>query len=162
AGADHQRRERRPLHARHRPLAQDRDRGHVRPLLRAPRAPHGGVPRRADAAAARRGGGLEGRGVPPARADRRARRPPGGAAGRGGGGEVAGAGGGGVGVLGAGVGAALLRLTGRYADGTITWMTGVKTLASHTVPALRRAAEEAGRPAPRIVAGLPIALVHDA
>jgi len=62
----------------------------------------------------------------------------------------------------AALGPALLRLTGRHADGTITWMTGVKTLASHTVPLLRRAAEEAGRPAPRIVAGLPIALVRDA
>ncbi|HEX5064517.1 MAG TPA: LLM class F420-dependent oxidoreductase [Myxococcota bacterium] len=62
----------------------------------------------------------------------------------------------------AALGPAMLRLTGRFADGTITWMTGVKTLASHTVPTLRKAAEEAGRPAPRIVAGLPIALVRDA
>lgn len=61
----------------------------------------------------------------------------------------------------AALGPAMLRLTGRYAEGTITWMTGVKTLASHTVPTLRKAAEEAGRPAPRIVAGLPIALVRD-
>ena len=62
----------------------------------------------------------------------------------------------------AALGPAMLRLTGRYADGTITWMTGAKTLATHTVPTLRKAAEEAGRPAPRIVAGLPIALVRDA
>lgn len=62
----------------------------------------------------------------------------------------------------AALGPALLRLAGRHADGTITWMTGVKTLASHTVPTLERAAQEAGRPAPRIVAGLPIALVRDA
>jgi 5,10-methylenetetrahydromethanopterin reductase len=62
----------------------------------------------------------------------------------------------------AALGPAMLRLTARHADGTITWMTGVKTLASHTVPTLRRAAQEAGRGAPRIVAGLPIALVRDA
>jgi F420-dependent oxidoreductase-like protein len=62
----------------------------------------------------------------------------------------------------AALGPVLLRLCGRYADGTITWMTGAKTLASHTVPTLSRAAREAARPAPRIVAGLPIALVRDA
>jgi F420-dependent oxidoreductase-like protein len=61
----------------------------------------------------------------------------------------------------AALGPALLRLAGRHADGTITWMTGVKTLASHIAPTLRRAAQEAGRPAPRVVAGLPIALVRD-
>ena len=38
---------------------------------------------------------------------------------------------------------------------TITWMTGPKTLAEHIVPSVRQAATEAGRPAPRIVAGLP-------
>jgi F420-dependent oxidoreductase-like protein len=61
----------------------------------------------------------------------------------------------------AALGPALLRLTGRHADGTITWMTGVKTIAEHTEPTLRKAASEAGRPAPRIVCGLPIALVAD-
>jgi hypothetical protein len=53
-------------------------------------------------------------------------------------------------------------VAGRLAAGTITWMTGPKTLAEHTVPGLARAAREAGRPAPRVVAGLPIALVRDA
>jgi F420-dependent oxidoreductase-like protein len=77
-------------------------------------------------------------------------------------GQLAAPGGAPVRLLVAALGPALLRLTGRYADGTITWMTGVKTLATHTVPVLRRAAEEAGRPDPRIVAGLPIALVRDA
>ena len=60
----------------------------------------------------------------------------------------------------AALGPALLRLTGRHADGTITWMTGAKTIAEHTAPTLRKAASEAGRPAPRIVCGLPIALVN--
>ena len=40
----------------------------------------------------------------------------------------------------------MLRLTGRLADGTITWMTGNKTLADLTVPQICGAVEEAGRP----------------
>jgi F420-dependent oxidoreductase-like protein len=64
-------------------------------------------------------------------------------------------------VLVAALGPAMLKVAGRLADGTITWMTGPRTLGDHTVPALTRAAREAGRPAPRIVAGLPIALARD-
>ena len=65
-------------------------------------------------------------------------------------------------VLVAALGPAMLKAAGRLADGTITWMTGPKTLADHTVPALTAAARDAGRNAPRVVAGLPIALVRDA
>jgi 5,10-methylenetetrahydromethanopterin reductase len=54
----------------------------------------------------------------------------------------------------------MLALTGRLADGTITWMTGEKTLRDHTVPRLREAAAAAGRPAPRVVVGLPIAITR--
>jgi len=54
----------------------------------------------------------------------------------------------------------MLALTGRLADGTITWMTGEKTLREHTVPRLREAAAAAGRPAPRVVVGLPIAITR--
>ena len=50
------------------------------------------------------------------------------------------------------------RSPGREADGTITWMTGPKTLREHTVPRIREAAATAGRPAPRVVVGLPIAV----
>lgn len=64
-------------------------------------------------------------------------------------------------VLIAALGPKMLELTGRLADGTATWMTGVKTLAEHTVPTIRRAAEQAGRPAPRVVAALPIAITAD-
>jgi 5,10-methylenetetrahydromethanopterin reductase len=52
----------------------------------------------------------------------------------------------------------MLALTGRVADGTITWMTGPKTIRDHTVPRIREAAAAAGRPAPRVVVGLPIAV----
>jgi F420-dependent oxidoreductase-like protein len=57
-------------------------------------------------------------------------------------------------VLVAALGPAMLRLTGELADGTITWMTGPRTLAEHIVPSITAAAEAAGRPAPRIVAAL--------
>ena len=61
----------------------------------------------------------------------------------------------------AALGPAMLRLAGTLADGTITWMTGPKTLESHIVPGIREAAKDAGRPEPRIVAGLPIAITND-
>jgi len=61
----------------------------------------------------------------------------------------------------AALGPAMLSLTGRFADGTITWMTGPQTLEDHIVPGLTKAAEQAGRGAPRVVAGLPIALTDD-
>jgi len=60
----------------------------------------------------------------------------------------------------AALGPTMLRLTGELADGTITWMTGPKTLASHVIPLLREAAKAAGRPEPRIVAGFPIVVTH--
>jgi len=62
----------------------------------------------------------------------------------------------------AALGPVLLGLAGRLADGTITWMTGPRTLADHIAPALGKAARAAGRPEPRIVAGLPISLCRDA
>jgi 5,10-methylenetetrahydromethanopterin reductase len=60
----------------------------------------------------------------------------------------------------AALGPTMLRLTGELADGTITWMTGPKTLASHVIPTLREAAKSAGRPEPRIVAGFPILVTN--
>jgi F420-dependent oxidoreductase-like protein len=50
----------------------------------------------------------------------------------------------------------MLKLAGQLADGTVTWMVGPKTLASHVVPTLTAAAAAAKRPAPRIVVGLPV------
>ncbi len=55
----------------------------------------------------------------------------------------------------------MLALAGSEGDGTITWMTGPRTLRDHTIPRLQEAAARAGRPAPRIVAGLPIAVTDD-
>ncbi len=55
----------------------------------------------------------------------------------------------------------MLALAGTEADGTITWMTGPKTLREHTVPRIGEAAAKAGRKAPRVVAGLPIVVTED-
>jgi F420-dependent oxidoreductase-like protein len=54
----------------------------------------------------------------------------------------------------------MLRVAGAVADGTITWMAGVEALRSHIVPRICAAAEAAGRPVPRVVVGVPVA-VHD-
>ncbi|MDA0352863.1 MAG: TIGR03564 family F420-dependent LLM class oxidoreductase [Chloroflexi bacterium] len=54
----------------------------------------------------------------------------------------------------------MLKAAGEVADGTITWMAGVTALRQHVVPKITEAASSAGRPAPRIVAGIPVA-VHD-
>lgn len=64
-------------------------------------------------------------------------------------------------VIVAALGEVMLKLAGSLADGTTTWMTGPATLESHIIPLITKAAEEAGRPAPRIVCGLPIALTTD-
>ncbi len=64
-------------------------------------------------------------------------------------------------VLVAALGPKMLELAGRVADGTITWMTGPATLESHVVPTITAAAEAEGRPAPRVVCGLPICVTDD-
>ena len=61
----------------------------------------------------------------------------------------------------AALGPVMLRIAGELADGTVTWMTGPATLADHTVPVLTKATAAAGRPAPRVVAGLPVCLTTD-
>ena len=55
----------------------------------------------------------------------------------------------------------MLRLCGEQADGTILWMTGPRTVGEHVVPRLSNAATDAGRPAPRVVATLPVAVTND-
>src|SRR5205807_8003482 len=56
----------------------------------------------------------------------------------------------------AALGERMLRLAGEQTDGTVTWMVGPKTLAAHVTPIITEAAGNAGRPAPRIIVGLPI------
>lgn len=55
----------------------------------------------------------------------------------------------------------MLALAGSEADGTITWMTGPKTLREHTVPSINEAASKAGRKKPRVVTGLPICVTNE-
>jgi F420-dependent oxidoreductase-like protein len=54
----------------------------------------------------------------------------------------------------------LLRVAGEHTDGTILWMGNARAVEEHVVPRITAAATAAGRPAPRVVAGLPVA-VHD-
>ncbi|HWD82749.1 MAG TPA: TIGR03564 family F420-dependent LLM class oxidoreductase [Kribbella sp.] len=61
-------------------------------------------------------------------------------------------------VLVAALGPVMLRVAGELADGTITWMTGPRTLGDHVVPSITRAA---GGRAPRIVAGFAVCLTAD-
>ncbi len=63
----------------------------------------------------------------------------------------------------AALGPQMLRLAGRRTAGTLTWMTGPKTLAEHVVPTLREAAAEAGRPesAVRVAASLSVSVTDD-
>jgi len=61
----------------------------------------------------------------------------------------------------AALGPKMLEMAGTQTNGTLLWMTGVKTVASHVAPTINEAAAAAGRPAPRIVASLPVAVTND-
>lgn len=61
----------------------------------------------------------------------------------------------------AALGSQMLRLAGRLADGTALWMVGPRTIADHIVPTITKAAEEAGRPRPQVVVGLPVSVTAD-
>ena len=65
-------------------------------------------------------------------------------------------------VLVAALGDTMLKLAGRLASGTVTWMTGPATVESHVIPTIRAAAAAAGRPEPRIGVGLPVCVTDDA
>lgn len=64
----------------------------------------------------------------------------------------------GVPILLSALGPAMLRLAGERAGGTILWMADERAIADHVVPRITSAATGAGRQAPRIVAGVPVAL----
>jgi 5,10-methylenetetrahydromethanopterin reductase len=63
----------------------------------------------------------------------------------------------------AALGPQMLRVAGRRTAGTITWMTGPKTLLEHVGPTLRTAAAEAGRPegSVAVAAALPVSVTDD-
>lgn len=56
------------------------------------------------------------------------------------------------------LGPSMLRLAGERAGGTVLWMADERAIGDHIVPRITAAARRAGRPAPRIVAGVPVAL----
>jgi F420-dependent oxidoreductase-like protein len=64
-------------------------------------------------------------------------------------------------VLVAALGARMIDAAGELSDGAITWMAGHRTLAGHVAPRLAAAAARAGRPAPRLVAMMPICVTGD-
>jgi F420-dependent oxidoreductase-like protein len=68
---------------------------------------------------------------------------------------------GGPAVLMAAMAPVMLRLAGEVADGTILWMTGPRTVGEHVVPRITKAAADAGKPAPQVVAALPVAVTDD-
>ncbi len=65
-------------------------------------------------------------------------------------------------VLLAALGPVMLALAGERADGTVLWMADERAVAEHVVPRITKAAVDAGRPAPRIVAGIPVCLCRPA
>jgi F420-dependent oxidoreductase-like protein len=52
----------------------------------------------------------------------------------------------------------MLRIAGEHTSGTILWMADERAIGDHIAPRITKAAEEAGRPPPRIVAGIPVVL----
>ena len=61
-------------------------------------------------------------------------------------------------ILLAALGPVMLRMAGELASGTILWMADERAIAEHVVPRIAKAAAEAGRTAPRVVAGVPVCL----
>src|SRR4051812_28343090 len=64
-------------------------------------------------------------------------------------------------VLVAALGPKMLQLAAEHTAGTVTWMTGPRTLGDHTVPTITAAAEAAGTGPMRIVAALPVCVTDD-
>jgi F420-dependent oxidoreductase-like protein len=52
----------------------------------------------------------------------------------------------------------MLRIAGEQTSGTILWMADERAVRDHVVPRISKAAADAGRPAPRVVAGVPVTL----
>lgn len=61
-------------------------------------------------------------------------------------------------VLVAALGPVMLQIAGELTDGTVLWMADERAIGDHIAPRINKAAENAGRPAPRIIAGIPVCL----
>ncbi len=55
----------------------------------------------------------------------------------------------------------MCRLGGELADGVTTWLAGPKSLEEVVLPAASEGAEAAGKPSPRVLAGIPVAVDAD-
>jgi F420-dependent oxidoreductase-like protein len=64
----------------------------------------------------------------------------------------------GVSVVLAALGPAMLRIAGERTDGTVLWMADERAIGEHVVPRITAAAAGAGRPAPRVIAGVPVSV----
>jgi alkanesulfonate monooxygenase SsuD/methylene tetrahydromethanopterin reductase-like flavin-dependent oxidoreductase (luciferase family) len=54
-----------------------------------------------------------------------------------------------------------LHVAGELADGTLPYLAGLRTISEFVVPAIAGAAQRAGRPAPRVVAAIPVVAADD-
>ena len=61
-------------------------------------------------------------------------------------------------VLVAALGPVMLQIAGELTDGTVLWMADERAIGDHIAPRINKAAENAGRQPPRIVAGIPVCL----
>ena len=64
-------------------------------------------------------------------------------------------------VLVAALGPQMLKLVGKTADGTSTWMTGPETIRTHVSPVINEAAESAERPPPQVITAVPVCITSD-
>jgi F420-dependent oxidoreductase-like protein len=61
----------------------------------------------------------------------------------------------------AAMGPKALQVTGELADGTLPYLAGPRTIAEFIEPAITKAAADAGRPKPRIIAAVPVLVSDD-
>jgi 5,10-methylenetetrahydromethanopterin reductase len=59
------------------------------------------------------------------------------------------------------LGPRMLAVAGEHADGAVTWLAGAPDIAAEVTPVLRKAADSAGRPTPRLIAAVPAAVTAD-
>jgi F420-dependent oxidoreductase-like protein len=64
-------------------------------------------------------------------------------------------------VLLAALGPRMLQLAGERTDGTLLWLADERAIDGHIAPTINRAADQAGRPPPRVIAGVPVCLCGD-
>ncbi|MCV7179361.1 TIGR03564 family F420-dependent LLM class oxidoreductase [Mycolicibacterium sphagni] len=61
----------------------------------------------------------------------------------------------------AAMGPKALAVTGELADGTLPYLAGPRTIGEFIVPVIGKAAAEAGRPRPRVIAAVPVLITGD-